>query len=316
MVNHFASLLSNLNLTVFTSAQEAVILATSLEEMITTSGGDFVVVDTLYSLLKTSKLDSLLINKDYTELELPDALQKFHDLLFPAAASTYYKQFLLYCYLRIIDSTDLAGAVKDYDARITYDLDEIYDYFRFRKLSTVVSNTQDFGMLVTGNFSTPKDAQYASNEFVIKQIADTDELYIFSSTEGRYYKSGYSPSKNRADMSVHISPASSGMTTAPISIGDLGLKFSISGNLDEFTATDNKIWSFTAEAPFNFNFKELFDDLYSNQRIVGDMLSYNEYTSNNSYVNIWNNHYNDVYRFAGLLLAYVERVHSVWVTMT
>jgi hypothetical protein len=31
-----------------------------------------------------------------------------------------------------------------------------------------------------------------------------------------------------------------------------------------------------------------------------------------SYSNLWNTHYNDVYRFAGLIMAYVERVNKVW----
>ena len=92
--------------------------------------------------------------------------------------------------------------------------------------------------------------------------------------------------------------------------------FSITGPFQggdiDFSTTSTKTWSFTVETPFNFNFSSKFDELETSYQAVDDMfLKYRE-SSNVSYEHLWRQHFNSVYRFAGLLLAYVERVNQVW----
>jgi hypothetical protein len=102
-----------------------------------------------------------------------------------------------------------------------------------------------------------------------------------------------------------------------IAIGETGLKFNITGPFTAeapkgFLTTGNRTWAFSAEAPFTFDFSAKMKELTANYQIVENMLAYGEELCNLSYSRMWHMHYNDTYRLAALLLAYVERVDFVW----
>jgi hypothetical protein len=316
MYNHFATLLANIDLVYTTSVRHAYVLGDSLADFLTTSSGEYILLDDYYSTIEPTKTSSPLINKDFLKIALPDPLKKFHEVIFPQGASDYYKQFLLYCYLRIVAASDKSEDIKKYDKRITYSLDELTDYFRFNKRSVPKPNNPNYNILVSGDLKPSQDVNYFLNSFVIKQIDQLQSLQIFSSIQFKYYKQGKPASLTAEGMDVPFNVT--GSISDTIQIGDTGLSFNISGPFDSsdpdksFAYTGNKLWTFTAEAPFNLNISQLLDDIYSHAGIVENMLAFAKDKCDYNYESMWSQHYNDVYRLAGLFLAYVERVNIVW----
>jgi hypothetical protein len=318
MFNHFASLLANLDLAYTAPTQESYLLADELSNILATAAGEFIALNDYYTVIERSKVISVLINKDYTPILLPPELQKFYDILFPANASLYYKQFLLYTYLRIIAATDRYDDVKKYDSRITYTLDDLTDYFRFTKVSVPRSSDPNYRLLVSGNLTSSEDVNYFLNSFIVTQVAAEQSVRLFSSTQLKYYKQGKPPSGNPIGMEIVFNINNNISETIPV--GDTGINLNISGPFDSvdptksFGYSGNKLWAFTAETPFNLDFNRLLSDISSHDAAVEGMLSYNKNFCDANYESIWRTHYNDVYRLAGLLLAYVERVDYVWRT--
>jgi len=46
--------------------------------------------------------------------------------------------------------------------------------------------------------------------------------------------------------------------------------------------------------------------------LIARMINYGE-NKEPSYLNFWNNHFNEAYKFSGLLNLYMEKVHDIWV---
>jgi hypothetical protein len=99
-----------------------------------------------------------------------------------------------------------------------------------------------------------------------------------------------------------------------VAIGDTGLSFSLSGSFDNFISSAVRTWEFTAESPFRFDFQAKIDELTNHQHLIDRMLAYRHSECTSTYENIWNMHYNSVYRLVGLLFAYVERVNLTYVS--
>jgi hypothetical protein len=217
----------------------------------------------------------------------------------------------LYSYLRIVDSTDRKDDIKKYDNRLTYDLSSIEEYFRFYKKTSPVASDQNYTILVSGDLKTDEQVNGYKNDFVIYQQENSRNLYVYSITQSRFYKKGQAPSKNPTGMENLLSFGSSASSSNLIEIGDTGLRFAIAGPLDNFMTTADKRWGFSAEAPFKFDFNECLKHLEQNTRIVEEMLAFDSDKCDLSYTNLWQMHYNGVYRLAGLLLAYVQRVNIV-----
>lgn len=257
------------------------------------------------------RLVSPIVNRNFNQISLPIDLQKFYNILFPDSASNYYKQFLLYCYLRIVDSTDRREDIKKYDHRVSYDLDLIFDYFKFNRVYLDDGNPKDYKLLVFGKMLASTSANYYSNKFLISQIPNTSSVQIYSYTQNKFY-TPYSLPKDSATDSATILTAATPGITKPTAIGDTGLFFSVVGNLQNFLSQYTRTWEFTAEAPFRFDFSAKIQELNNYQHVVDKMLAYRKTDCDVTYENLWNLHHNDVYRFAGLLLAYVERVNLLY----
>ena len=317
MVNHFASLLLNTNLSDLTPKLDTYLLGDETDAILIgeNSPDDFeITTGELYTSGVTEVRKSFkLINRNYTQFTLPSALQRMYNLLFPSGCSGYYKHFLLYCYLRIVDSSDKAKDVELYDSRLTYKLSEAEDYFKVYRVRPVKSNNPDYKLSIYGRLKPAEDYSSFLQEFVVKQIDDTAYLQIVSATELKYLKQGKTPSKSVKDMETLLSL--NGDSSYPIYIGDTGLYGILSGpfqTVDKgFTDSSDKIWAFSAEAPANFNFQNVYNLIKNNTVVLDDMFDFGRNLCNGSYERMWKTHYNNVYSFAGLLLAYVERVNLV-----
>lgn len=315
MVNHSASLLINLNLNKVDPLVENYILGDELSFLLAGDNNEIIALDDLYTQIKLSRSYYILINKDYNKIDLPLELQNFYSLIFPDTSSEYFKQFLLYSYLRIINATDRADDIKKYDTRLSYDLNQIEAYFNFSKLLEPVANNQDFKLSVSGKFTQDFSINSTIQNFIIKQIDDSSEVLIFSTTQGKFYKFGKLPSDTKSEMSVNIQKSTiNDKVSNVVYIGDTGLNFIISSknDLNTFSNTSNKLWVFNVYSPLTFNYSYFFNEFSKNPRIIENMLNYKRDLCDITYENIWRLHYNDVYKFAGLLLAYIERVNLLW----
>jgi hypothetical protein len=314
MVNHFASLLVNLDLssTDFTTPDFFSLAGNGGSVIVDELGTPLATTDT-YTSLRTYRRASRFVSRNYMQLPLPLELSNFYEILFPSDSSDYYKEFLLYCYLQLISSTDRYKDTLVYDNRISYKLHEIAEYFKFYGNSQVSSNSKDFELQVDGSIVSSADINSATAYFNIQQLGHTNTVLVHSPTNKKYYKPGAPAHTNSANMEVVIAGSSGSPTTSStIAIGDSGLTFTISGDLPNFTTIGNKYWSFSSTAPLVFDFTAKVAELFNRPATVDAMLGYRKDQCSSSYENLWRLHYNDVYKVTGLLLAYIERVNLIW----
>lgn len=314
MVNHFASLLVNLDLnTTDSTTPDFFSLGSNGNAVIVNEFGVPLATSDTFTSLRTYRRTSLFVSRNYTQLKLPQALADFYDVLFPTDSSDYYKEFLLYCYLQLVDSTDRNKDVLAYDSRVSYNLQEIAEYFKFSENSQISSNSRDFELQVDGGIKTSPSSNSATTTFNIRQLGNTNTILIYSPTNKKYYKPGAASTKNSANMQVAVLASPGSPTTSnTIVVGDTGISFTISGDISNFTTSSNKYWSFNSTAPLTFNFVSKMSELLVTDHKVEAMLNYNQERCSNTYENLWRLHYNDVYKMAGLLLAYIERVNLIW----
>lgn len=324
MVNHFASLLGNLPLV----SQKLVAIPYTLgdtdpiiDEMFSSDdGASLFSLEDAYVDLRYTRTVSPFSARDYSRLTLPFELEQFYKILFPETSSLYYKHFLLFTYLKLLNSTTLNPLTLIYDSRITYDLSNSKDYFRFRKNSATFSSSSNYNLTVTGHLKATETTEFYLNNFVVSQIDNSSSIYIFSTTEGKYYKEGSSPSRSSENMEVQLVLSDPSGVSNKINIGNTGLSFYLTGPFTSqeqgFLTSAKKYWSFTAETCFTFNLPEKLKELEGKYHIVENMLSYPAASDTSSYENIWQTHFNEVYKFSGLLLAYVARVHRLWLHQT
>lgn len=256
---------------------------------------------------------SPLVATSYTALDLPPQLQKVYDILFQSGISEYYSQFLLYSYLRLIAATDRQTDILNYDKRVSYNLDDSREFFRTPRLSKATSTDPSYELLLSGIPATDTYLRAASNQIAIRQVDNTAKILVYSLTQGEYLKRGQPPTKHPENKDIAIEASSTDPSvTAPIFIGDTDITFSIAGDISNFLTTYDKAWTFHADAPFIFPFQSVISELRGAAEDVQHMFDYERPRCNLTYENLWNMHYNDVYRLAGLLLAYVERVNTIW----
>jgi hypothetical protein len=317
MFNHFATLLSNLNPNTVSGTVQDILLSVDGGEDILGNVEEFLSVSEYFTTINVQTLQSLFVNPTFQPVSLPKPLQRVYDVLFPPTTSTYYKQFLLHCYLHLIASTDYAHTVRLYDSRITYDLSEISGYFKFNRFSDVLSSSPAYKLLPIGRYVNTTTTVGAANAFVVSQIENSAQVLLYSITQRKYYAPGKPPSSTSADMEVTLlQDMQDAFTTQTLSIGDTGVSFSLVGvqgvTFADFTTTADKRWFFTAEAPFNFDFLEKIKTLETQVAAVDSMFEYLHTECDGSHEHLWRQHHNSVYRLVGLLLAFVSRANIVW----
>jgi len=319
MINHFASLLINLNLVTPEATRENYLLASEEGTAVVSDIDEYIIaLDNYYSAIAYNKQISPLVYRDYARLSLPEELEAVYNILFPATASKFYKQFLLYSYLRIVGATDRAADIKIYDERITYDLNKLDNYFKAARTFEQSSTATDFNLFVTGSLTNTANTLKENATFVIAQISNTRSVLVFDVNSLSYRKTGRAASKSATGMDIELVVPEGSDSSAPVNIEGTDLFFSIAGPFQctgtncGFASTSNRQWVFKAEAPFVFDFIKLTNELELNQEKITTMFNWNKDQCNVSYENMWDMHYNAVYRLAGLLLGYVERVNILW----
>jgi hypothetical protein len=314
MVNHFASLLGNLDLWAFESVSQKYELTFGGNSAIIAGGGTLAVQN--YAAVAETKLLLPMIDRNYMKVTLPPALQRVYNMLFTTTASMFYKQFLIYSYLRAIAATDKADEIKREDSRISYNLDDMVDYFKFRKIVIGPSSNPNYSLLVYGKGVSDETSRDFSATYTVRQVLDTSTVLIYSDTQKLFYHPTLPPSKSDINMAVGISQSTANsLLSNPVAVGGTGLSFAIAGpkpGTPDFTHSPSKVWQFTVDSPINFNLLDKVKLLDTYSTTTDDMFAYEHSSCNQAYQNLWTMHYNPVYRLTGLLLAYVERVNLVW----
>lgn len=308
MVNHFASLLSNIDLRAIESVVRQYELIFGGASSISAGGGVLTVGK--FTTIAENKLLLPLVDRNYTPLVLPEELRQVYTILFPATITTHYKQFLLYSYLRIIDLTDKAEDIKIEDSRISYVLDDLVDYFKFKNMSLLATSNPAYSLLVYGDSVSDETSRSFTTLYDVTQDS-TSTVKIHSPTQGLYYHPTNSPSKFYKNMSVVVTPSADPKVSIPIALRGTGLTFLIGGT-STFASTAGKYWRFSVDSPVKFNVLDKIKTLDTYWTAVDKMFKYQQTKCAQTYQNMWDMHYNPAYRLAGLLLAYVERVNLVW----
>jgi hypothetical protein len=254
---------------------------------------------------------SYLTARDYNKINLPNELKSFYNILFPPYISNYQAQFLAYNYLRLVQSSGLTEAITSYDSRVAYDLDALSEYFRTYKNSAVTTNNPKYNLLVVGKY-TPANNNYYYNSFTVNQIGSTNTLTVFSNIDHLYLNGALtSQSVNSSVVLPVVQDPTSSTSSKAIPVGVTGLSFILTGNIGSLNNYSNSTWTFTAEAPLKFSFSDTLTALKLQNSIVEQMLNYRSTGVAGSDENIWNTHFNDIYRFAGLLNCYVKKVNQL-----
>lgn len=365
MINHFASLLYNKSASKIKGTIKNFSLAAGDSNSIlqgSTDGiglitSDFFTTTSIYSTLNQ------FIARDYIETPLPQELSDFYNLLFSSGNSEYYSKFVLYNYLKVLDATAFSDRVKDFDPRITYDLNTISEYFSVKRISESRATDPRFTLLISGDPIADYKANASLNDYIVMQQGNTVNIRVFSNTQKEYYAPNKPASKQAVGMSIPVQlDINNNKLSQEIDLPGTGLKISITGpmqsslpeewdpeksykygdqvlyetktyssktihlnetppNLDsanwleytpvDFLSTGNKVWVFSTNVPPKFNLLDKISEITSRDYVVQNMLEFSRDLCNVTYENIWDQHYNSIYRFAGLLLAYVERVNIV-----
>jgi hypothetical protein len=317
MFNHFATLLSNIDLLQLEPTANRFLLAAGKDNLLDVTNSTALKLTDTYTTLKINRIYSDLLNRNYHTIELPTQLAGVYNILFPEGSSAYYKQFLLYCYLRIISGTDKAEHVKNYDPRITYNLNEVSEYFKFNKITRTLYSDKGFELLVAGNLKPQNTLTNSPSVFIVSQEKNTANIYIYNATQREYYKAGKASTNSSQNMATALEINEQNQaTTKPINLGDTGLSITLTGDFNNlttgFTQSSNKRWAFTVESPFSFSLSEKMNDLNLKYRYIESMFEYSRGSCNLTYENMWNQHFNDTHKLTGLLLAYVERMNLLW----
>jgi hypothetical protein len=254
---------------------------------------------------------------EYIPLVLPGALRDFHQILFPAGSSFYYRQFLCYCYLRVLHAANRQADILKYDTRITYDLDALKEYFRLNRQSNPTTSNPAFNLLLMGKYTNVYSSSYYFNSYSVIQNENLPEVFIYSEIDKVFLKGDKTGVARTDDMRIPLQFASNHLTKA-IPLGGTGLSFALAGDFSQenlsnrFTDTANKTWKFIVESPFVFEFIEFYQRAMAKDTLIARMINYGE-NKEPSYLNFWNNHFNEAYKFSGLLNLYMEKVHDIWV---
>lgn len=259
---------------------------------------------------------SELVAPGYKQLVLPTALQTFYDYLYPADATRYHKQFLTLCYLKLINATGFNQPFTSFDSRVTYDLADTSAFFRTYRTTTPTTNNTGFNLLISGLYNQDIDQNSFYDVITVTQVANQPNVLVHSLSKKAYLNGGLTFDNPTADAYVAVTDNQSTSMSDLIPVGTTGLSVRIVGDMTQFTATANKQWQFVAEAPFLFDFPNLFEDLVMGEEDMLAMLDYASDVADTKYAMLWNRHFNPVYRFAGLVNAYVQKLNELWQTQT
>lgn len=300
MINQFATLLMNCSPKLYKLTSSLSTYDPNVKFDSSTAGYYLNIND---SSITVGPANSSFVLEDFSPVALPIQLSRFYGLLYPSGIDDAKKEFLTFCYLQLVRASGMTSLFHEGDNRISYDLSELNDFFKIKRISPVFSRSA-YKLNVVGDLSEGADT------FIVTQETGNG-VSIYSSKNRTYFHPNVHDIIQSNIFTVtkdEYSPDSSKL----LPVGNSGLSISFIGPIDNFANNSERQWVFSAESPFIFDFHKLFEKFTSNERIVKDMLDYERDILNLTNENAWNQHFNTVYRFAGLVNSYIERVTKLW----
>lgn len=244
----------------------------------------------------------------FNTITFPRELQRIHDILFPAATSRYFKQFLAHNYLNIVKAAGLTEELIKYDERVAYGVTD--DYFNVYRHTNPKTSHTAHPLFVFGKYRTINLNEYFYESFTISQVTNTLKVVVYSNTR-RLYINGfntYPTAEAAAEILLDFTDANGVSKT--VEIGDTGISFAISGAADTFVSSAGKTWEFIVEAPFEFHFDKIYNQLRTST-ITAALFKFKPEIDVTKYENMWLSHPSSVYKVAALLCAFVEKANSL-----
>jgi hypothetical protein len=251
--------------------------------------------------------DNEHIPEDYVPITLPRNLDVLYSALFPTNTTRYYKLFLAHNYLNVINAAGMTSQLTDYDPRISYDLHDL-TYFKISRLSNPDVSNPDFPLFLLGKMESAKVNNYFYDSYLIRQVEATLNITIYSRINGVYIDEAGNTYSTPDDAEITVDfDGGSSPVSQEIFLGKTGISFQL-GNGALFTGTSDKTWEFIAEAPYVFEFSSIFNKISA----LNPFASLKRFDVDISDLeNIWNFHFNPVYKFAAFLLAYVRVINTL-----
>lgn len=247
------------------------------------------------------------IPSEFQSLTLSGPLAELYALLFPATASRFFKRFLAQSYISLIHAAGLQDEITSFDPRISYSLDT-GDYFKINRFTNPSISSSAHPIFLYGEYATTNATGNYYDSYRIEQISNSTNIRIYSNVREKYVKldGTYTPDAGSAAIALDFTDPN---TSARVPIGNTGVSFAIGGGAT-FTGSSSKTWEFIVEAPFKFGFDKVYKILQGSLT-PARVLDYKPEVDVTKFANLWKQHYNPVYKVAGLLIAYVKKVDSI-----
>ena len=249
------------------------------------------------------------ITANYVSKKLPSELYSLYNQLFPVGTSRLYKLGLAQVYLQAIEACNLTSEVITYDNRITYSLND-NSFFKINRLSNPISSDISTPIIVSGSYTKLSSSITPYDAYDITQIDATANVVIYSTANNVYLtpNAQYTTLSSSCYVPLTFNPTT--RVSNKINLFDTGLSVMFSGTNASFTASSDREWSFSTEAPYDFDLLGIIAALQKSNA-VDAALNFDSQNVNVAYDNLWRLHNNLIYKFAGLLLGYVARVNNV-----
>lgn len=243
------------------------------------------------------------IPEGFNAATLPAPFLEIYNALFPKATSRAFKQFIAHNYINVVRAAGLEADLKLLDPRISYSTD-YSDYFKIHRYSNPVTSNTAYKIRIYGQYGGNNTSGSYYDNFLIEQVGSTQKITIYSTVREVYIKGNQEFSlPEDAEILLDFSDD----VSVPVLIGSTGINFTID-NGATFTENGNKSWEFLVEAPFIMNLTHILDNLQTAP--IEAMFKTRPKIDVTNYENLWREHYNPVYRLAGLLLAYVTKLNG------
>lgn len=248
------------------------------------------------------------IPPNYNKRALSQDLSLLYNTLFPVSSSRNYKFFLCHNYLNLIEAAGMTSHVLAYDPRVSYSLDTT-QFFKVSRETTPISSDPDYPIFVLGELQSVNNSDYTFDTFVIRQFEDQSLVSVYSRMKSKYIDPAGGDDLYSVDVATRPVTFSSSDISDEMGIGETGLSFVIGRKTGtSFTDTSYKYWEFSAETPYRVDILSIITGIEN----LNGMHKLKKYGVDISeYENMWNYHFNSVYKFAAFILAYVKVIDSL-----
>lgn len=233
-------------------------------------------------------------------------LTALYNDLFPPGSSRDYIQFLTQSYLNLIDAAGLTKDILTFDRRITYDINSDTYFSIYRNSNPVISN-QGFPIFIYGKYLSANSASLFKDTFTISQVDNTSNITVYSASETQYLKDN--SKYTTPDLDAQITLTFTNGVSNDVYIGTTGLYFTIGGTNSNFTSSSSKFWTFQVEAPYQLDLLNKYDQIKNS--LTGDAIfQVKSIQDTSKYENMWRSHFNELYRLAALIVAFIIKVNE------